>query len=50
MLLSIEPDIDLFNERERKFLQGLLIEAYYQEHRKLSLKFPTIPEFLNRPR
>ena len=49
ILLPTEPDIDLSNERERKFLQELLIGAYYQEHRKLSSKFPAIPEFQNAP-
>ena len=45
-----KPEIDLSNEKERKFLQELLIGAYYQEHRKLSSEFPAIPEFLNEPR
>ena len=49
ILLHTEPNIDLSDEKERKFLQELLISAYYQEHRKLYSKFPCIPGFLNKP-
>jgi len=50
LCLSNEPKITLANEEERKFLQELLIGAYYLEHRELKSKFSTIPRFLNKPR
>ena len=50
ILLSDEPRVDLSNEEERRFFQEILIGAYYQEHRELKSKFPTIPKFLNKAR
>ncbi len=50
LLTIVSPKVDLSKKKDRKFLEKLLIGAYYQEHQVLKQRNLDIPQFLNKVR